>query len=109
MLFLPEHIKMIKTGIKTATRRQWKKVRVKIGGVYPAQKQMFQHRSDCDVFFKVKNLYQQTLGRMTDEDYKKEGNYTELQYIQLWKLITGDYNPLEIVWVVEFEKVKGGN
>lgn len=105
MLFKPEHIEMIRRGEKTATRRDWKRLMVKIGGVYSAKTRLFQPNSECDVFVRVVKLYRQPLGEMTEEDALKEGGYTIEEFIRVWKDINGWWDPYHVVWVVEFEKV----
>jgi len=105
MQFTPEHIEKIKRGEKTVTRRDWKRAMVKVGGVYPAQTQRYQRKSECDVFFRVIALYRQRLGDMTEEDAKKEGGYTLEEFEKVWKEINGWWDPNRVVWVVEFEPI----
>lgn len=45
---------------------------------------------------------------MKDEDYRREGGYTKPSFIEAWANINGTYDPLEIVWVVEFAKLDDG-
>lgn len=92
MLFKPEHIRLIKEGFKTATRRDWKRKMAKVGGVYACQTEMFQPKEDCEVFIKVTDLYRQKLKEMTLRDLAKEGGYTGLEeFKEVWKEINGGW------------------
>ena len=103
MLFKPEHISMIKTGSKTATRRLWKKPHVKPGGVYPVQVRMFQPKADCS-FIRVNAVYQQRMGDMTEKDAQKEGGYTLKEFKEVFETVTKTvWDDNLVVWVVEFK------
>jgi len=104
MLFRMYHIGLIHEGIKTATRRNWKKRMVKVGGRYKMKTQLFSHISYGGI--EVKKVYQQKLGDMTEEDAKKEGGYTLEEFRQVWKEINGSWDDDLKVWVVEFEAVE---
>ena len=43
---------------------------------------------------------------MRAKDYKAEGGCTKQGFIDIWTKINGSYDPLEVVWVVEFETVE---
>ena len=104
MLFKPEHISMIKTGSKTATRRLWKKPHVKPGGVYHAQVTMFQPKKESSTFIRVTAVYQQKLGDMTKKDAYKEGGYTLEEFKRVFEDITKTvWDDNLVVWVVEFK------
>lgn len=110
MLFKDEHIQMIMDGKKTATRRQWSRWHVKVGGIYPVQTEMFQPKAECPAFIKVTDRYKEKLGEMTDEDFNKEGGYNKMEFQERWEEITGEeWNPDEEVYVVEFEYVRQWN
>ena len=107
MLFKPEHIKMIKAGKKTVTRRLWKKPHAKTGGVYPVQVTMFQPKIECPLI-QATGVYQQRLGDMTEEDADKEGGYTLKEFKQVFEDITKTvWEDDLVVWVVEF-RIEGG-
>ena len=103
LLFKPKHEKPIKTNVKTATRRRWRRCRVKVGSIHKCQMKLFSK----DYFAKVRILkaYQQPLCDMRAKDYKAEGGCTKQEFIDIWTKINGSYDPLEVVWVVEFETV----
>jgi len=103
MLFKPEHVEPILNGTKTATRRCWKKVMVKIGGVYKCKTEMFSKKYFARI--RVKRMYGQILWAMTKEDVIKEGYSTKTEFKKVWKRINGKWEKNKIVWVVEFEKV----
>lgn len=106
MLFLSEHIEMIKNGTKTVTRRRWKRWAVKVGGVYACQTKMFQKKEDCEVFIRVTDRYYQPLRHMRPWDAHLEGGYSLEEFKELWEEITGEpWNPKDRVHVIEFEYV----
>lgn len=103
MLFKSEHKAMILNGTKTATRRDWKRPMVKVGGVYKAKLKMLSKEYFAKI--KVTKLFQQPLYRMTREDANKEG-YEELSdFKDIWIKINKSWNPDLIVDVIEFELV----
>lgn len=108
MLFKPHHIDMIRKGIKTATRRRWKRSHAKTGGTYAVQKKMYEPRVECPII-KANRVYVQRLGDMTEEDARKEGGYTMEQFKQIWLDVCGvPLDPNEAVHVVEFDYVGEG-
>lgn len=106
MLFKPHHIDMIRQGTKTATRRRWKTTHAVAGRIHPVQVKMYQPKSECPKI-KILKVYKQPLGEMTEEDAMKEGGYTLKGFEEIWRDISGvPLDPLEVVYVVEFEHVK---
>jgi len=103
MLFKKEHEEMILNGTKTATRRIWKKPRVKINGIYKAKLKML----STDYFAKIRvlRLYKQQLGDMTVGDPQKEGYPTLQAFRNIWIKINGSWDDALVVDVIEFEKV----
>lgn len=113
MLFKPHHIEQIQIGLKTVTRRRWKKPHAKRDGTYSVQIRMFQRRDECPMI-RAEDVYLQPLGEMTESDARKEGGwydddgyfhqYTLETFKKAWKKINGvDLDPNEVVYVVEFE------
>lgn len=100
MLFQPEHIPMILDGTKTATRRNWKKVMVKVGGVYKVKTKMMSKEYAC--LIRVVNLYKQALGDMTIDDCQNEGYNTLDEFRDIWIKINGVFIPELVVTVVDF-------
>ena len=104
MLFKPNHIDLIKQGIKTETRRAWKgKPKVKISKFYPIMRDYRHKHNSDDGYILIKTLLQQRLGDMTEQEATAEGGYTLEEYKQIWIGIHGSWNDDEIVWVVDFE------
>lgn len=107
MLFKNYHIPMIKSRIKTETRRNWKRKMAKVGGTYPIQTKMFQPKTECEKL-RVTYMFQQKLGDMNQRDAKKEGNYTIDQFIETFEIINGSWNDDLIVWVIGFDYLEDG-
>lgn len=104
MLFKPYHIDMIKSGIKTETRRNWKRKMAKKGGIYPVQTRMFQPKKECELI-KAKYVFQQRLGDMTEEEAQREGGYTLSQFKETFEKINGFWDDDLVVYVVGFEHI----
>ncbi|MDS0243131.1 MULTISPECIES: ASCH domain-containing protein [unclassified Haloferax] len=107
MLFQEDHIEQIRSGEKTATRRDWSRKSAKEGGVYMATTSLFTSHDECDCYIRATSVEQQTLGDMTEEDAQKEGGYTLAEFRETWEAINGEgsWNPGAEVWIVEFEYV----
>jgi hypothetical protein len=105
MLFQDDHIRQIRAGEKTATRRAWETPQVKEGGVYIASTEMFCSHEEADCYIRVTDVYKQRLRDMTAEDADKEGGYSYDEFIEVWRDINGDWRPDKEVTVVEFEYV----
>ena len=103
MLFQAEHIKQIRDGEKTATRRKWESPQVKEGGIYIASTEMFTSHDEADCYIRVLNVYNELLRDMTAEDAAKEGGYSHDEFIDVWREIHGVWDPGQEVTVVEFE------
>ena len=85
MLFKPEHKDMILNGTKTATRRNWKKPMVKVGGVYKCKTKLFS--KDYFALIKVTKLYKQQIIDMSFDDVKKEGYKTIEEFEEVFKRV----------------------
>jgi len=104
MLFKPEHKDMILNGTKTATRRNWKKPMVKVGGIYKCKLQMLSKEYFAKI--KVIDLYKQELGCMTEEDANKEGYKSLFDFWEIWNKINGNWIEKQEVYVIEFKLIK---
>lgn len=109
MLFKPRHIELIREGVKTATRRDWKDqyARPNEGSIVMAVPEMFATDDECDCYIRVESIYQQPLGEMTQADAVKEGGYTLRGFRDEWEQINGadSWSDDLVVDVVEFEYV----
>ena len=103
MLFKPNHIDLIKEGIKTQTRRRWESSHVYIGHYYSIMRDYRHKHNPDDGYILIKKLWQQRLGDMTEQEAQAEEGYFLLEYKQIWKGINGSWNDDDIVWVVDFE------
>jgi len=106
--FKQHHVKPILSGEKTATRRKWKKCRVRVGSVHQCKTGAL-FTKDYFARIRILKAYRERLGDMRRTDYRKEGGYTKKSFIEVWKQINGSYNPNERVWVVEFELIEEVN
>ena len=101
MLFQPQHIPLIKLGIKTETRRVWKAPHVSVGRYYPIMRDYRHKHNPVDGYTLIREVFQQRLGDMTEADAYNEGGYTLAQYKQVWIEINGSWNPEQVVYVVK--------
>jgi hypothetical protein len=104
MLFKPEHVEMIKTGKKTATRRNWKRQMVKVGGIYFIKTKMLSKKNYGKI--KVLDVYREDLCDMDDNDAKKEGYNTLGEFVDVWRKINGTWDSNQKVYVIDFEVIK---
>lgn len=104
MLFKPKHKEMILNGTKTATRRNWKKPMVKVGGIYKCKLKTLSKKYFAKI--KVIKLYKQRLREMTLRDVKKEGYSSLKEFFDVWSRINGIVHFHQEVDVVEFEVIQ---
>ncbi|MTI82320.1 MAG: ASCH domain-containing protein [Firmicutes bacterium] len=103
ILFKPEHIPMVKNGIKTQTRRKGKP-RWKIGSIHQA-KENFKKGSKPFAHIEILAVRREPLGSITEADAKAEGYSSVEEYKKVFQRIYGDWNPDEVVNVVDFRRV----
>lgn len=104
MLFHQKHIQSILSGIKTATRRDWKTPHAIEGGTYKCKTKMISKYHFAKI--KATQIYKQKLKDMTEEDAKKEGGYTLEEFKKIWVEIYYKWDPEWEVTVIEFELIK---
>jgi hypothetical protein len=111
LLFKPEHVKSIDNGLKTETRRTWKKPRAKVGSTHKAKTKMLS--KNYFAVLKIKEVYQEKLRSITKESAYAEGGYTVESYVDKFYEINPKENRANYafvwLWVVKFEKVAPGN
>jgi len=104
MLFIHEHVELIKKGIKTQTRRKWKLRMVKPNGIYKVKTQLMSKAHHCMI--RVNNVRMERLGDMTDQDAIKAGGCTLEAYKRVWTARNGEWDPELLLQVVDFQLVK---
>lgn len=105
MLFKPHHIRQIRLGWKTATRREWAEnyAGPKEGSVIAATTELFVPNEEADCWIEIVDRYRQPLGEMTDEDAQKEGDYETVEEFQeAYEEIVGPWDTEKVVDVLEF-------
>jgi hypothetical protein len=106
VLFKRYHIWPMHMGIKTYTRRFWKKPHVKIGKWYPATHKMYYQPEDVVGQIFVEGLYKQSLGMMTEQDAYDEGGYSLAGYKRTLEAISKKpWDDCSVPWVVKFRFV----
>jgi hypothetical protein len=88
LLFKPYHVKLIQDGIKTQTRRIWKKPRCKVGSVHKAKTKMLSKEYFADLY--IIDVHKEHLLDISEKDAWCEGGYTRDQFLNIWDEI----NPL---------------
>ena len=103
-LFKRRHIRMIRQGRKTQTRRTHKRT-WKVGRIYAVRDNWFGKPLD---HIKIIRKFRQKLGEISPEDVKKEGFNSLEDFRRAWEEINGkgSWNPEQIVMVYEFKYVK---
>lgn len=83
MLFKDYHIWPLMLGLKTQTRRVWKKVHAKVGRQYDITHKMFYSPEDVVGRIYVTDVSQSNLMRMTEQDAMAEGGYDLKSYCEV--------------------------
>ena len=102
MLFKSYLIDLILQGKKTQTRRRGAQ-RYKPGHVYRCQRHYYDKTGPR---IRIKRVWQQMLGDMTEEEARAEGFDTKVGFADAWYDINGVYRASEEVWAYEFELVR---
>lgn len=101
LLFKKHFIKNIRNGTKTQTRRL-KPPRVKVGKSYNLRQN---YRDQLPDKIMILDVFQQTLGSLSEKDAYCEGFSSVLDFNQFWADIYGSYDPHAYIWVVEFQYI----
>lgn len=108
LLFKPEHVQLILDGIKTQTRRNWKKKRCNVGAIHKAKTKMLSKKYFAKL--KILRVWEEHLGEITEEDSKAEGYKNREEYLKAYLEINKIEGPDQVdalnsyVWCVEFRK-----
>lgn len=107
LLFKDRHIPMIRAGEKRATRRMWSDeyARPNEGTVQMAKTSLFESDDECDCYIRILQVYQEPLAEMSAQDFDAEGGYTPDEFVEIWRGLYGEWDPEQVVEVVEFEYV----
>lgn len=103
LLFKPQHQVPILMGLKTETRRIWKRQRAKVGSIHKAKLKMLSR--DYFAKLKIMEVRYERLGEMTDTDAKAEGYESLRDFKLVWLTINGEWDVNQNVYVVKFERV----
>jgi hypothetical protein len=102
LLFKSEHVPMILSGRKCVTRRAWKKKRVLVGRIHQAKTGF--SRADHFADIRIKAVYQERLGDISDQHVQWEGYDSRADYFAaLARINKRPVSENEVFWVVEFE------
>jgi len=77
---------------------------VKVGGIYKCKLKMLDKKYFAKI--EITKLYQQRLGEVTNEDARKEGYKSVVDFYKVFYDINGMIEMNQIVYVIEFEVVK---
>jgi len=105
MLFQEEHIRQIRNGEKTVTRRDWESPQVKEGGVYIASTEMFCSHEEADCYIRVLHVNKEELCALTPGEAEREGGYSMEEFRDLWAELHGSWKPTKEITRVVFEYV----
>jgi ParB family chromosome partitioning protein len=94
LLFIPDHADSIRIGKKQQTSRRGLDPKIKVGTKIEAYTTFAE--------LKIVNIERKRLGDFTDEDAKREGDYTLEGFKGDWKKWHGEWDPNDYVYVVQF-------
>ncbi len=104
LLFKPEHQQPILDGMKTQTRRIWKKPRAKVGSVHLAKNKMMSKEYFARI--EILAVYQERLIEITDDDARAEGYSNTEAYLTAFCRINHLAEVPDImVYVVKFKVI----
>lgn len=111
LLFKPEHVPLILNGTKTQSRRIWKKKRCNVGSIHLAKTKMLSKEYFAKL--KILKVWQERLMDISEEDAKKEGYKSIVDYNHaFFKINKVPQNIREririlenYVWCIEFEVI----
>ena len=109
MIFTKENIELISHGLKTETRRIWKKPHVKVGKTHQCRTSRYAKTPEDSPYIKITAMRKERLGEITPEAAKREGMDSGLkvfQFRELWVKLHGLWDPDQEVYVIDFEVVK---
>lgn len=102
------HVKQIKEGKKTETRRvsdRWAMTLGKVYPVHPASGGIFQQRDEARGYIQCIDRWEEPLHEMGEENAFAEGGYTLPQFKELWREINGEWNPETVVKAYRFRYI----
>jgi len=97
--FSKVHADAIVAGKKTQTSRKSKDPRLRPGSRVRAQ---VSHFADLEVV----DVKRKRLGEFNESDAKAEGGYSLDEFKKVWKRLHGSWDPLEVVYVIQFRLIK---
>ena len=101
LLFKREYVPRITDGSKTATRRPSRPM-IRVGGTYRVRVDFFSYLPER---IRVRRIYRQRLGDMTEDDAQREGFASLGEFREEWTKLYHSWDDGQAVWVVEFEHV----
>jgi len=106
LLFKPEHKDLILKGIKTQTRRIWKRQRCNPGSIHKAKTVMLSKEYFADLF--IIDVHKERLLNISDKDAWAEGGYSREEFLRKWDEINPKYPSISNpeVFVVTFNQTQ---
>lgn len=95
----PEHIELSRVGLKTQTRRLWKKSRARVGSIHQLREKLFGPSKGT---VKVLGVHRQNLLDLREEDAHNEGGYTREQFLKKWFEINPHSPENPLIFVVDY-------
>ena len=103
-LFQKNHIKQVKLGTKTQTRRNHKRARAKVGAVHQCRTELF-GPAHCHI--RITRVWQECLGAISYTDSQAEGGYQQEEYIRgLIDMHKGKLTRTSMLWCYEFVRTE---
>ncbi|MCC7105437.1 MAG: ParB/RepB/Spo0J family partition protein [Chloroflexi bacterium] len=95
MVFSHRHYRAVLDGTKTQSTRRRPDPQIQKGALVRAA---VTHFADLE----ITDVVRKRLGEFTDEDARREGGYNLTEFQEYWRRLNGDWNPDEVVYLINF-------
>lgn len=99
MVFTHRHYKAVLDGTKSQATRRRPDPQIQEGSLVRGAVSYF-----ADL--RVTGVVRKRLGEFTEEDARREGGYSLAEFKEYWRRTSGDWNPDEVVYLIQFEVAK---
>ncbi len=104
MLFQRTMVEPILKGLKTETRRIWKRCMVKEHNIYKARTDY--SKNGVFALLQITYIKRELLNNINENDLKKEGYNSMHAFKREWVKLYGTWDPNTLIYVIGFKVIK---